>query len=559
MSMKRGHNISETRDIFSDRSEIILDINKVKDKVVALVQFQDQRDIDYFSGDPRIDWMELNQNTRHVNKGELQGKTDSTDQTEYLVSISTGTRLDELNDIEIIDTILVRGKVVALTRADPERLETLKSNAKIDEFEPNLNRYIPTPVQPPEIAKRQSKQARHREKRSVQACEQQYGSTRTIWGLVRTSYHPKPSYNTDPYEYDVTGSDVTIYVVDTGVDITHPEFEGRAIFGMVSNEWADEGPYDLNGHGTNVASLAAGMTYGVAKNASIVACKVLGVNGTGSSFSIIQGLVWVINRVDSQRQAGKAVRAVINMSLGGPGRSPIEEKIIQSAIDLNIPVVVAAGNDGIDASQSSPGSYNTTVTVAATGPRDSFASFSNYGPDVDISAAGVGCLGAYSTNVSSCDDIPASQCLVYMSGTSQATPHVSGVVALWLESLEDNEIASVTPNLVKTMLGSTASLNYITFSRNLPAAVATFNGILYHGAGECQIPGTNVNTTTSASTTTSSTTSTTTSSTTSSTFTASSSTVYTKLNENGTSSNVRSGIMTIIVSVLLLHQGLYET
>ena len=483
--LKAGQTVHDLEDFLPASSTDLLRTYEVQGKVVALVRVTDQKLIHRLATDPRIEYIEPNQNHRLVQPVHAAQKQQSVGiraTGEHVVALSRHSSHDILSEVIVIHRIHVNRRTVALIKADTEQIEKLRTDPRVDYIEANLHLSIPTPILGtgtfPSLVVDRSKRSSHPD-----VCSKQYGKEESIWGLIRTSYHHLPDYTTDPYVYDNTGSLTAVYVVDTGVDITHPEFEGRATYGMVSKALDSEGHLDLNGHGTNVASLAAGKTYGIAKEAAIVACKVLDANGTGTTFGIAEGVAWVTNRVTSDHEAGKTVRAVINMSLGGTGDSKLMEEAIDGAVDQGVVVVVAAGNDAEDASSGTPSSLQSTITVAATGPQDEFASFSNYGPAVDISAAGVACLGAYSTYTQACTGQPASQCLVYMSGTSQATPHVSGVVALWLDTLQDVSASSVSPASVRAMLRGTASTGYITFSNSNQAT--TYNGIVYRGSSDC--------------------------------------------------------------------------
>jgi cerevisin len=152
------------------------------------------------------------------------------------------------------------------------------------------------------------------------------------------------------YIYDHNdGSEVTAYVVDTGVNIEHTEFEGRAVWGQTIPEGDED--VDGNGHGSHVAGTIAGKTYGVAKKAKVVAVKVLRSNGSGSMSDVVKGIEWVtLNHKDRVKNAkkGKKERSVANMSLGG-GRSRILDAAVDAAVASGVHFAVAAGNDNRDA------------------------------------------------------------------------------------------------------------------------------------------------------------------------------------------------------------------
>ncbi|MCM2250882.1 MAG: S8 family peptidase, partial [Ramlibacter sp.] len=199
------------------------------------------------------------------------------------------------------------------------------------------------------------------------------------------------------------------------------------------------GTYDCHGHGTHVAGTAAGSTWGVAKNAFLIPVRVLDCNGYGTWSNVIAGVDWVAN---------SAMRpAVANLSIGGTPSSALDGAIA-GAVAKGVTVVVAAGNSNVDACTASPSREPSAITVGATSSSDARASFSNWGACVDLFAPGVGITSAYNTSNSA---------TYLMSGTSMATPHVSGVAALILES---NPTAS--PAAVTLQIKSGATPNRIT-------------------------------------------------------------------------------------------------
>lgn len=153
------------------------------------------------------------------------------------------------------------------------------------------------------------------------------------WGLGRISH--KKTGNSD-YVYDSTaGEGVTCYAVDTGVDITHPDFEDRATWG--SNQ-VDSDDTDGNGHGTHTAGTMVGKTYGIAKKAKVVAVKVLDSQGSGSTSDIIAGMDWVVKNAKD--------KSVMNMSLGGAKTESLNQaaaKVVEAGVFL----AVAAGNENV--------------------------------------------------------------------------------------------------------------------------------------------------------------------------------------------------------------------
>lgn len=158
------------------------------------------------------------------------------------------------------------------------------------------------------------------------------------YGLGRISHIRRGNNN---YIFDESaGQGITIYGVDTGIDITHPDFEGRAVWG--SNQ-IDNVDRDENGHGTHTAGTFAGTTFGVAKRANIVAVKVLDAQGGGSASGIIAGINWCVNHA---RQNNILGRAVMNLSLGGSGTRSFNQ-VATNAANAGIFLAVAAGNDAV--------------------------------------------------------------------------------------------------------------------------------------------------------------------------------------------------------------------
>jgi len=223
----------------------------------------------------------------------------------------------------------------------------------------------------------------------------------------------------DAYAHDPNwGAGVTVYVLDTGVRITHEEFEGRAEWGANFAGGADQ---DNNGHGTHCAGTIAGKTYGVAKAAKIVAVKVLSDFGSGSFAGIISGIEW----------AAKNGKGVANMSLGG-GYSAALNDAVNAATAEGVLFSNAAGNSNRDSCTFSPASAEDGVCVGSTelasknGDQvDSRSSFSNFGSCNDIFAPGSSIISAYRGSDST---------YATLSGTSMAAPHVAGVLAIGLQA-----------------------------------------------------------------------------------------------------------------------------
>jgi len=247
------------------------------------------------------------------------------------------------------------------------------------------------------------------------------------WGLARISHRNALTFGTyNKYLFDSTaGEGVTVYIVDTGVNINHTDFGGRAKWGKTVPDGDED--VDGNGHGTHVAGTVAGKRYGVAKKANIVAIKVLRSNGSGTMSDVIKGVEKVAeyheNESDNARKSGKPFKgSVANMSLGG-GKSNSLDSAVNGAVAVGVNFVVAAGNDNRDACDSSPAAAENAITVGASTVEDERAWFSNYGRCVDVFAPGKDILSAW---------IGSNTATNTISGTSMASPHVAGLTAYLL-------------------------------------------------------------------------------------------------------------------------------
>ncbi|MAX54880.1 MAG: subtilisin [Alcanivoracaceae bacterium] len=256
--------------------------------------------------------------------------------------------------------------------------------------------------------------------RTVTAVATQNNAT---WGLDRVDQPLLPLDNRFQYP-DSGGQDVTVYVVDTGLRSTHSDFAGRVspgrnfvstggfLFGGGSIDPVDT--EDCNGHGTHVAGTAVGTTWGVAKQANIAPVRVLGCNGSGSNSGVIAGVDWVAG---NHRKP-----AVANLSLGGTNSTALDTAV-RNAVNAGVTMVVAAGNDNVNACNGSPNRVAEALTVGATTREDRRSSFSNYGACVDLFAPGSDITSAWYQS----DTQTAS-----LNGTSMAAPHAAGAAALYL-------------------------------------------------------------------------------------------------------------------------------
>ncbi|ORX89252.1 subtilisin-like protein [Basidiobolus meristosporus CBS 931.73] len=268
------------------------------------------------------------------------------------------------------------------------------------------------------------------------------------WGLPRVSQRSRNP--NAPYVYpDTAGAGVDVYIIDTGINVRHSDFGGRASLpvSFINGEAVD----DLNGHGTHVAGTVGGSTYGVAKKASLIGVKVLSGAGSGSTSGIIAGINWVAQRA---RSSGR--RSVANMSLGG-GNSEALKAAVNSAVQAGVSFIVAAGNESQDACNVSPANAAGAFTVAATTISDTAASFTNYGQCVNIAAPGQDITSAWIGGTTATNRI---------SGTSMASPHVAGVAALYLsqgslsspQSVYDALSAGATQNVISGLDSDTPNL-----------------------------------------------------------------------------------------------------
>ncbi|KAL8836047.1 MAG: hypothetical protein Q9170_003060 [Blastenia crenularia] len=298
------------------------------------------------------------------------------------------------------------------------------------------------------------------------------------WGLARISHRSSLTFSTfNKYLYSNTGGEgVDVYVIDTGTNYEHVDFEGRASWGKTIP--AGDPDEDGNGHGTHCSGTIAGKKYGVAKKANIIAVKVLKSNGSGTMSDVVKGVEWAaINHAKNVEKAKKGNKkgfkgSTANMSLGG-GKSQTLDLAVNAAVDLGLHFAVAAGNDNADSCNYSPAAAAKAVTVGASTLADERAYFSNYGKCNDIFAPGLNILSTwvgskYATNT--------------ISGTSMASPHIAGLLAYFLSLQPSTESAyavpEITPAKLKANLIAVASQSKLT---GVPSD--TTNLLAWNGGG----------------------------------------------------------------------------
>jgi subtilisin family serine protease len=286
------------------------------------------------------------------------------------------------------------------------------------------------------------------------------------WGLDRVDQRALPLSHS--YTYNQSGAGVHAYVIDTGLRATHVQFTGRVGGGFTAIS-DGKGSGDCNGHGTHVAGTIGGSTTGVAKAVTLHPVRVLDCSGAGTISAVIAGVDWVT--------AHRVRPAVANMSLGGSPSAALDAAVA-SSIAAGVTYAVAAGNSNASACTQSPARLAAALTVGATTSTDARASFSNYGSCVDMFAPGSGITSAWNTS----DTATTS-----LSGTSMATPHVTGAAALYLQGH-----ASASPAQVAQAVIAQATLNRVT-----SAGTGSPNRLLYtlfpaSGSTDVTVPGVSI-------------------------------------------------------------------
>lgn len=278
----------------------------------------------------------------------------------------------------------------------------------------------------------------------------QYTSSST-WGLSRLS---SKATNSGRYVYDSTaGAGICAYVVDSGIETTHREFEGRATF--LANFVDDGSNTDGSGHGTHIAGIIGSKTYGVSKKVKLFAVKVLGADGTGSLSGVLAGIDFATNDAKSRGCKG----SVANLSFN-TGKSDALNSAAASAVSSGLFLAVSAGNSAADSIDYSPASEPSVFTVGSIDSSDRFSTISNFGASVDILAPGVAILSTWRGGGTAT-----------LSGTSMAAPHIAGLAA-YLLAYEGIR----TPADLASRITSLANINRIS---GVPAGTVNllgFNG-----------------------------------------------------------------------------------
>jgi subtilisin family serine protease len=232
-----------------------------------------------------------------------------------------------------------------------------------------------------------------------------------------------------------TGDPVKVGVIDTGIDLSHPDLKDN-IQGGYNAIYPWKSPNDDNGHGTHVAGIIAALNnsigvVGVGPKIDLYAIKVLNAGGSGYLSDVIEGLGWAVEHGIQ----------VVNMSLGTDQDVKSFHDAIKNAYNAGVTIVAAAGNDG--GAVDYPAAYPEVIAVSATDENNQIASWSSRGPEVDLAAPGVNIYSTYKGST-----------YKTLSGTSMAAPHVTGAAALIIDK---GKCGTCTPDEIRQRLQQTAS------------------------------------------------------------------------------------------------------
>ncbi|KAF1805525.1 peptidase S8/S53 domain-containing protein [Mucor lusitanicus] len=275
------------------------------------------------------------------------------------------------------------------------------------------------------------------------------------WGLDRIDQRKGED---DKFHFPSSaGEGVDVYLIDTGVNIDHIDFGGRAVHGPAFTSGRNQDPTDYNGHGSFVAGICCGKVHGVAKKANIISLKALDQGGSGRLSNILLALHWAVKRHVANPGA--------NLSLAADFHLPTNQAIEQ-AIELGIHFSIAAGNQGKEACRYSPASAKNALVVGAIDQDDSIAPYSNFGSCVSIYAPGTAITSVWHNHRTAVHTL---------SGTSMAAPHVTGVMAILL-SQQDYTPAEL---IDKVRESATLAISSRTESNDIVDEISRLTGVEY--------------------------------------------------------------------------------